>query len=358
MERNMKGQGIIKVCIVCLGLIVSTVPSWAVEKPETIGLTYTLHTPPPPKGGGTADQAAFEYWTKQIEAKTEGRIRFKMQYSGVLGKPTDFIKMVGGVGVADVGNIIGTYNQWQVPLFSGAMLPFLTTGVDIEMRALTKLYNDWAPMREEWTKHNLKPLWWYVIDPYFLLIKKKIERLDDLKGAKIWGAGGFGEIIKQFGITQVFFPATQAYEALQKGTLEGIVFPYGPISVFKFYEITKIFVDMSFAGGQTPAAQAINLDVWNKIPPDDQKIIEDVSGGMRAWYEDYFEKDQKRLNEFYKSQRVEYITFSFDEQAKVREKCAEVVWNDWIAKAEVKGVPAKEFLNRYKAIVKELSKPQ
>jgi len=353
MKRN-KWVLLSAISFVLVIISLSGVICYAQKAPGPITLVYTLHTPPPPKGGGTADQAAFEWWTKEIEARTEGRVKFQVHYGAVLGKPTDFVKMVGGVGVADVGNIIGTYTQWQLPLFAGAMQPFLTTGMDIEVKALTRLYNEWAPMREEWAKHNIKPLWWYVIDPYSLIIKKEISRLDDLQGKKIWGAGGFAEIIKKFGITQVFFPATQAYEALQKGTLDGIIFPYGPISAFKFYEVAKVFVDMSFAGGQTPSAQGINLDVWNKISPEDRNTIEMVSAGMHDWFKQYYERDQQRLRDFYNSQGVTFITLSHEEQERIRERCAEAVWADWVEKAKSQGIPAEEFLTRYRAIVKEL----
>ena len=109
-------------------------------------------------------------------------------------------------------------------------------------------------------------------------------------------------------------------------------------------------------GCQTPAAQAINLDVWNKISPADQKTIEKISAGMHEWFLNYTEKDKERLNNLYKSQGVKFISFSPEEQAKIKDKCAEAVWADWVEKAEGKGIPAKEFLQRYRAAVAEVSK--
>ncbi len=361
MKRGikMKSKHVGMLCSICLLMIMVSclaLPCRAVIAAEPIVLKYTLHWAPPPKGGGANDQASMVHWTEEIEKQTQGRVKFQIFYSAVLGKVTDFYKMVGGVGVADVGNIIGTYTQWQLPLYAGTMNPFLTTGLDVQARAITKLYNEWAPMRDEWTKLNLKPLWFYVIDPYRLIIKQDIKRLDDLKGKKIWGGGGYAEIMKMHQITPVFFPPSQVYEALQKGTIDGLFFPYGPISFFKFHEIGKVFVDMTFLGCQTPGAQAINLDVWNKISPADQKTIEKISAGMHQFFLDYTKKDKKRLDDFYKKQGVKSISLSPEEQARIRERCAEAVLSDWISKAEGKGAPAKEFVKRYKAIVKELSR--
>lgn len=332
-----------------------TTPCWAQNEPKSMVLSYTLHWPPPPKGKGANDQAATEYWAKEIEKQTEGRIKFKIFYGSVLGKVTDFAKMVGGVGVADAGNIIGTFNQWRLPLYAGTMNPFLTTGIDVQTRAINKLYSEWAPMRDEWTKLNLKPLWSYVADPYRLIIKKEITHFKDLQGKKIWGGGGWAEIMKVYGITPVFFPTAQVYEAMQKGTLDGAFFPYGPISLFRFQEVGKVFVDMTFAGCQTPAAQAINLDVWNKISPADQRTIEKISAGMHDFFLDYSKKDKKRLDALFTKAGVKVIKLSPEEEATIRDRCAEEVWGEWVSKAESKGVPAEEFLKRYKAAVKELT---
>ena len=343
------------ICFIFVMVNFLATPCGAEKEQKSMVLSYTLHWAPPPKGGGANDQASIVHWTKEIERQTEGRIKFKIFYSSVLGKVTDFAKMVGGVGVADVGNIIAAYTQWQLPLYAGTMNPFLTTGIDVQARAITKLYNEWAPMRDEWTKLNLKPLWFYVIDPYRLIIKKEITSLDDLQGKKIWGGGGYAEVMKRYRITPVFFPPSQVYEAMQKGTIDGLFFPYGPISFFKFHEVGRVFIDMTFIGCQTPAAEAINLDVWNKISPADQRTIENISAGMHDFFLDYTKKDEKRLADFFKNEGVKVITFSPEEQARIRDRCAEEVLADWVSKAEKQGAPAREFMKRYKAIVKELS---
>jgi TRAP-type C4-dicarboxylate transport system substrate-binding protein len=354
---KMKKCHTILITLISLLLVMSflfALPCIAKEASKPLVLNVTLHWAPPPKVGAANDQASLVYWTKEIEKQTEGRVKFKIFYSSVLGKVTDFAKMVGGVGVADVGAIIAVYTQWQLPLFAGTMNPFLTTGIDVQARAINKLYHEWAPMRDEWTKLNLKPLWFFVIDPYRLIIKEEISSLDDLKGKKIWGGGGYAQIMKIYDITPVFFPPAQVYEAMQKGTIDGLFFPYGPSSFFKFYELGKYYVDMTFMGCQTPSAIAINLDVWNKISPDDQKTIERISAGMHKFFLDYSKKDAQRLNNFFKSEGVTFVNFSPEEQARIRDRCAEAVLADWVEKTDKKGAPGKEFLRRYKAIVSEL----
>lgn len=339
----------------CMITLIFSVPCVAQEAAKSKALSYTVHWAPPPKEGGANDQVSLVHWAKEIEKQTQGRVRFEIFYASSLGKVTDFAKMIGG-GLAAGGAIIAVYTQWQIPLFAGTMNPFLTTGIDVQARAIAKLYNEWAPMRDEWTKVNIKPLWFFTGDPYRLILKQKISSFDELKGKKIWGGGGYADIMKRFGITPVFFPPAQVYEAMQKGTLDGLFFPYGPSSFFKFHEIGKFYVDMTFLGCQTPAGHSINIDVWNKISPVDQKTIEKISAGMHKFFLDYTKKDEERLRKFFQSQGVTFISLSPAEQAKIRDRCAEEVLGEWISKAERQGVPGREFLNRYKAAVKELSR--
>lgn len=325
---------------------------------KPIELIYTLHTPAPPRppGKAAADQASLEWWAKEVEAKTQGRVKVKFYYGSMLGKVTDFLRMVGGGGVAQMGNIVTNYYRWELPLSNGAMLPFLTESLDVEGRAITKLYDQWAPMREEWARNNVKPLWWYAIDPYWLACKESIKSLDDLRGRKVAAFGGFLDIVPRFGITNMSMPASEVYDALQKGILNGVVFPYSPIKIFKFYEPCRVLVDLSFAGAQAPCAQVINLDVWKKISAEDQKTIEGISANMHNWFVQYYEEDKSNITDFYKKEGVTLITLSPEERARIKQICAEPIMNDWVAKCKEKGVPGEEFLTRYKAIVQELTK--
>jgi len=327
----------------------------ATPKPITLACTVHFPPPPPPPAKVFAEHLVLSRWAKEIEAKTEGRVKVKYHFSAVLGKPWDFLKMVGGKGVADMGYIIGTFHKWELPLYGAINLPFLYTGLETPRRAYTRLYKEWAPAREEWVKLNVKPLWWNVVDPYYMLIKKPISKLDDLKGQKIYGPGGYAGIVKRFGAVPTFIPGPEAYEALQRGVLDGLVFPFSPIYSFRFYEVRKVFVDFTFAGAQTGAAIAINQDVWNKISPKDQKAMEEISVGMADYYIEQYKETFAYLMDYYKSKGNTFISLSPKEQARVRERCAQEMWDEWVATAEKKGVPAKEFLKRFKAIYKDLS---
>ena len=356
MSKRLLGLSIIFWITMAQGYTTDAMAQADTAKPVT--LVCTVHYPPPPPAPAKvfAEHLVLQQWANEVEGKTEGRVKVKYQYSSVLGKPTDFVRMVGGVGVADMGLIVSVFHQWELPLFAGIHLPFLTTGVETPVKAYAKLFKEWAPAKAEWTKHNVKPLWFYVTDPYYLLLSKPISTLDDIKGQKIYGPGSYAGIIKRFGAVPTFIPGPEAYEALQRRTLDGLVFPFSPIYSFRFYELRKTFVDMTFAGAQAGCAMAINQDVWNKISPKDQGAMEQISAQMSDYYIKAYNETVAYVTDFFKSKGVTFITLSPEEQAKTRDRCAQEMWGEWTTLAEQKSVPAKEFLSRYQAAVREVAK--
>lgn len=340
------------VFMIALALFVAPLMMGSTSYAKPIVLKWTTFEPDVP--GATTEMV--RRFASLTEEKTEGRVKVKPYWGGVLGKVNDFLKMIGGSGVADGGFVVTTYSQWEVPLWAAGGLPFNWSGYRIAPQASWALYKEWPTMQEEWKKVNVKPLWAFTPHPYYLGLKKSINTMDDLKGQKITSFGYNNKIVEQFGISNITLGAPQTYDALGKGVIEGLILPYHTFKIFRNYEYTKYLVDFSFIGGTPMNTMAINVDVWNKILPKDQKAIEEIAAGMHDWFVAEMDKETKTLDAFYKNNGVEIIKFSPEEQARIIELCTEPVWSDWLATATKQGVPGEEFLNRYRAKISELSK--
>jgi TRAP-type C4-dicarboxylate transport system substrate-binding protein len=241
-------------------------------------------------------------------------------------------------------------------LFAAGGLPFLTEGYRVGPLATWELYNEWPAMQEELKKVNVKPLWVFQPHPHWGGVKQPINSLDDLKGKKLWVAGFWQELAKELGIVNVPMIAPQAYDALQKGVIIGILgMPYHTWRIFKYIETIKYLFELPF-GGQPICAQVINVDVWNKISPKDRKAIEEVMAGMHEWFVDEVDKEADKLREYFKKQGVKEISFSPEEYARLKRIGSDVVWSSWLKTAEEKGVPGEEWFKRYRAKIDAISK--
>jgi len=318
---------------------------------EPIVLKWATHEP----NGGMCTQELLKRFAELTEEKTEGRVKVEIYWGAVLGKLPDYLKMIGGAGVADGGFVIPTYHQWEIPLSAAAGLPFLSTGYRVPGKATWELYNEWPAMQKEWEKWNVKPLMALSNHPHWIVCKNPITTMEELNGNKMWVAGFWQVVGNHYGIINVKMTAAESYDALQKHMIVGVLgMPYHTLKIFKYYEVCKNFIDLEFAGGAPVNFETINLDVWNKISPADQKTIEEIIASLSDWYIAKMDAEDAGLTKLFEEQGVTFIEFSPEEQAKIRDETAELTWNDWIATAKEKGLPAEEFLKRINDKVAEV----
>lgn len=318
---------------------------------EPIVLKWATHEP----NGGMCTQALLRRFAELTEEKTEGRVKVEIYWGAVLGKLPDYLKMIGGAGVADGGFVVPTYHQWEIPLSAAAGLPFLSTGYRVPGKATWELYNEWPAMQEEWEKWNVKPLMALPNHPHWIVCKNPVTTMEELNGKKTWVAGFWQVVANHYGIINVKMTAPESYDSLEKNMIVGVIgMPYHTLKIFKYFEPCKNFIDLEFAGGAPVNFEAINLDVWNKISPVDQKTIEEITASLSDWYITKMGEETESLTEFFTEQGVTFVEFSPEEQAKMRDATAELTWNDWAATANEKGLPAEEFLQRFKDKVAEV----
>ncbi|MFH1490429.1 MAG: TRAP transporter substrate-binding protein DctP [Pseudomonadota bacterium] len=333
--------------VFALVTIVAVPPSSA----KPIVLKWTTFEPDVP--GST--QLALKRMGDLIEQKTEGRVKIKVYWGSVLGKAPDFLKMVRA-GVADGAFLVPTYNQWEVPLFAAGGLPFLYTGHREGSEALWNLYKEWPAMQEELKKAKIKPIYFFQPHEHWTGVKDPIKTMDDLKGKKVWAAGFWQELVDALGIVNVPMIAPQAYEALQKGLITGVVgMPYHTFRIFKYTEVVKYLVKWPL-GGQPVCANVIGQSAWDKISPKDQKIMEEVGAGMPAWYVDLVDKEAVKLKGFFEKQGVKEIRLPDAEYERLTKIGRDAVWSSWLKTAKQQGVPGEEWFKRYQAKLKEVQK--
>src|SRR6185312_5308664 len=91
---------------------------------------------------------------------------------------------------------------------------------------------------------------------------------------KIRTGGGIAEkVAKALGASAFVKPAPESYELLKGGVADGVFFPFESIVSFKLD--TVIEQATVFPGGMYSSAFGffMNEDKWNKLPKQDQEII-------------------------------------------------------------------------------------
>lgn len=258
--------------LIGLSIIFSFFTQASAQKP--IELSYAVFYPPVHKHTASAIE-----WAKDIEKRTNGRVKITV-YSGGTLIPADKTYLGVIKGIADIGWSVAGYTKGRFPFSEVLELPFGVKNAVQCSRMINAFYKAFPPMQKDFDE--VKVMYIHGHGPGLLHTRKPVNRLEDMKGLKIRGPGQLGSIISLLGGSPVGMTMPEAYDALSKGVVEGILSPYEPLEGFKLAEVVKSTTE-SFSIGYTTIQYIImNKEKWNSLPPDIQKIIEQLN---QEWIE-------------------------------------------------------------------------
>ncbi|MBM3347737.1 MAG: hypothetical protein FJY55_14745 [Betaproteobacteria bacterium] len=336
-----------KLCsmVLAASAVMAMAPASFAQAPQVFTFKYASDSPPPENNPYTAAQDA---WMVEVEKKSNGRIKFSRFWAQTLVPSADQLRAVGA-GIADVTTILSGFWPADIPLSNVAWLPGVTTDSWSGMMALRDLVKKHpAFMQELEVRNKIKYMTGSAVGPAGLITTRPVRTLDDLKGMKIISiAGPLSDWLKALGAVAVFIPAPERYDALSRKTVDGFTGQPINISVFRYYEPAKYYID-SFLGSGSHYI-AMNLSSWNRLPQDLKRIIEETEtygievAARKFQYEGYPQK----INDVMKPAGVQFTDPSPADVVRAKKVAREVVWEKWIRDNEAKKLPAREIFNDF-----------
>jgi TRAP-type C4-dicarboxylate transport system substrate-binding protein len=100
----------------------------------------------------------------------------------------------------------------------------------------------------------------------------------------------------------------------------------------------------------------MNMDKWNSLPADVQKVMDGLSVEQAEWTGNYMDNHVKESVDWsVKTQGVEIINLSAEETAKWNAKLQPLT-DQWVADADSKGLPAEDIVKDMKLLIQKYSK--
>jgi len=285
----------------------------------------------------------FGGWAKMVEEKTNNRVKIALFPGNTLTKINEAYDATIA-GVADIAMTVPGYAAGRFPLSPAVNLPMVFPSSTVASRVTWELYEKFPAIQAEFSE--VKVLFFYCTPPYEMhTVKKAINTSEDLKGLQIRASDPISaKVIESLGATPVAISMPEAYMGLQKGVLDGLVSPFGPMRGLKTANVTHYHTTNANLFNNVFAI-VMNLKKWNSLPPDIQKIIEDVSGAAAAErFGTIFDKTSEPDINYMKKQGDTFITLTPEEKKKwtaailpIRDK--------WIRDRTAKGLPADKVVS-------------
>lgn len=273
-------------------------------------------------------------WAKLVEQRSNNRVKIEIYPAGQLYTDKDLDRALVS-GAVDLGQAMANVLAGISPAMH--ILDFAMVFDDWDH--FDKIYHTGGGFKitdDEAREHNMKEVF---LMPYGntlgpLTYKKKVVTHQDLKGLKIRAMGGnMALALQALGATPVFLSSGEVYQALQRGTIDGAVSGLTSMHERAWGEVTKYLWELYFCP-TTCGHTVANLNSWNKLPPDIQKIMLDTGRELEMKYRrDVMDKENAEAREGLIKKGVEIIVPSAKEVAT----CVELVkpiHEEWAAKSK------------------------
>ena len=329
----MKHKKILSIvlCLMVVGTFYFTSSASGQTKP--FSFSFSTFFPAPHR-----NTAILTEWTKEIEKRTNGTVKITLFPGGTLTPPD---KCYDGVirGISDFGNSDLAYTRGRFPLTEVFYLPLGIKSALVATKMVNEFYVKFQPKELDETKI----MFFICHGPGLLHTKKPVRTLEELKGMKIRSTGMSTKIVFALGATPVAMPMTESYDALSRGITEGIVCPYEALYGWKLGEVIKSTTQNYVCAYFSAFFVTMNKDKWNSLPPDIQKIIENVN-------KEYIEKAGKAWDEidtggkdFTTKLGNQIISLTKEEEVKWA-KAVQPLFDEYLKEKTGKGLPAEEAL--------------
>lgn len=213
-------------------------------------------------------------WIKTIEEASGGNLTVKVD-KAALAKPAgqyDLIKK----GVRDLVWHVPAYTRGRFEMLTAGEIPFLCPNATVCSPAVWKWYHKHGLADKEFTDTKLLAI--FVHGPGTLHTVRPVKTLEEIKGVKVRAGGAGVPIAKALGMSVVAMPATQAHEALSRGTVEGVLFPYEAVDSFRLTELVKAHLEVPGGLYTSTFVIVMNKKAYANLTPANQAALMKASG--------------------------------------------------------------------------------
>jgi C4-dicarboxylate-binding protein DctP len=256
--------------------------AWSANAQETIRLRIASGHPPVNTYVNLMQNFFVPEVTKRVAERTKHKVEFVEGYGGAMVKVADTLEGVQS-GIIDIGGYCFCFEPSNLPLHAfQIMLPFGTMSPVKSLEVARAVYDKVPYMSKVFEdKYRQKLIALIADNGYNLGTNFEWNKVADLKGQKIAGAGLNLKWLEFAGATPVQSSLVDAYTSMQTGVYNGwIMFPSGWVN-FKLYEVGKHYTEIGF-GAITWHGLTINSARWNRLPKEVQDIILEVAKEYEA----------------------------------------------------------------------------
>lgn len=288
----------------------------------------------------------------QVAKNTNNAVKFEYYPAEQIGKAKDFLSLTQS-GVIDIAYVAPSFVSDKMPLAAVAELPGSFSKSCEGTAAYWKLAKAGGILdQKEFKPLGIHILFTLVLPPYqVFLSKNKLESLKSLEGLKIRTSGGAKDIAaRKLKAVSIQMATPEVHEALSRGTIDGMLFPYSSILSYDLQDMVK-YSTVGENFGSFIVTYAISEKRWKSLPPNIQKAMNEAGDAVTASACKVSQEHESADTKTIQKAGDTLITFSADDKKKVAALMSSV-GTEWAQALDKRGKAGTEVLNAYKEALK------
>jgi TRAP-type C4-dicarboxylate transport system substrate-binding protein len=219
---------------------------------------------------------AWAWWGEELEKQTKGKTKVEFYPFGSLFRAKsaedNILKRTADIAEMSIKQNAHRYPLLSVTLVPSVLWPNTVKGMEDGGLAVMKLIDEFPGIQKE--VRSFKVLTVLMMEDFYLYTKKKVLKPSDLKGMNIGSGGSQAAFVRGQGGGAVSIITPKAYMNLKTGVIDGIITSWGAVGGFKFWEVTNYGLEVPMGRSAIPVI--MNLESWNAIPRDIQKLMTEI----------------------------------------------------------------------------------
>ncbi len=315
----MKGKHALSVVLCLAAAILLAVPPAAVAQQKPIQLTYAtafeLHRD---------HEKPTAQFVERLEKAAGGRLKITYKGGPEAFPPFELVEAVRK-GVIDFAEDPAGYYMAQLPIANGMRLTRLTPQQERETGAYDMFRKLAAEKVNIYFLGKVNPL-----ANYHVYSAVPVNSVADFKGMRIRSTPTYKDLILALGAHPVTTTHGEIYTALERGVVQAVCSPaFGMLEMGWHVKVKYIIHPPFYQQDQTII---FNLDTWKKLPPDLQKLADEVMMQIEKESETFIKGRMEAAHADLMKAGLKDITLS--DADKFLEFAYDAAWKDVLSKSD------------------------
>ena len=300
-----------------------------------VTLTYSNLFPP-----SHVHSKLAEAWCQEVEKRTNGEVTVQYFPGQTLTKGNQAYDGVVN-GISDVGMSLLAYTRGRFPVMEVVDMPLGYPSGKVATAVANEVYQKLQPKELS----DVQVMYLSGHGPGLIHTKSKpVHTMEDMQGLKFRATGLAAKIVQALGGTPVAMPMPETYPSLQKGVVDGALYPHEANKGWKLGEVTKYTTECLSMAYTSTFFVVMNKDKWNSISPAGQKAIEAINQEWTEKTAKAWDEIDEEAKKYEKSIGRETITLSPEESTRWKKAVAPIM-QDYVAGSKAKGFDGQKALD-------------